>query len=115
MGTTGGNVAVCQSVSILRARVGMFWGLLALLGTLTTTAQAADPDAVTYQNNAAHDGSATFQNFSSTPTKLWSVNLGVAVSYPLIAQGEIYVTAGDNRINNMTVYALNAATGHIDW
>ena len=47
---------------------------------------------------------------------MWSVNLGGAVSYPLVAQGEVYVTAvspsGGYAVN---LYAMNAQTGHIDW
>jgi outer membrane protein assembly factor BamB len=75
----------------------------------------AFPDAVTYQNDPEHDGSVTQAYFSSTPTHLWSTNLGSLLSYPLIAQGEVYVTAGDNSHSGMHLYALNAQTGHVDW
>jgi len=89
----------------------------ALLSCLATApAEAAiDSDAVAYQNNPAHDGSATFSNFSTTPTRLWSVNLGHQISYPLIAQGEVYATVGDNSAANMSLKAVNVATGHVDW
>lgn len=89
---------------------------LLLLGlAIAPAAAATDSDAVTYQNNPAHDGSVTFSNFSTTPTKLWSVNLGHQISYPLIAQGEVYATVGDNTAANMSLQALNVATGHVDW
>src|SRR4051794_28200333 len=95
-----GAILLCPLVSLL-------------LSGLATA--AADSDAVAYQNNPAHDGSATFSNFSTTPTKLWSVNLGHRISYPLIAQGEVYATVGDNTAPNMSLQAVNVATGHVDW
>lgn len=74
-----------------------------------------NPDATAFQNNPAHDGSVVFQNFTTMPSKLWSINLGHRVSYPVIAQGEVYVTAGDRSVPGMNLYALNANSGHIDW
>lgn len=93
-------------------------GALASYSLIPLTARAAtiNPDAVAYQDDPAHDGSVTFQNFSTTPVKMWSVNLGGDVSYPLIAQGEVYVTAvPPSGSYGVSIYALNAQTGHIDW
>ncbi len=79
-------------------------------------AAAINPDAVAYQDNPSHDGSVTFQNFTTSPTKLWSVNLAGSVSYPLIAQGEVYVTSNNpNGAYSVILSALNARTGHTDW
>ena len=83
---------------------------------LTSVALAqSNPDATTFQNDSYHDGSATFQNFTTTPTAMWTLNLGNRVSYPLIAQGEVYVTAANSSSTTMNLYALNARTGHQDW
>lgn len=84
------------------------------LAPLAARAGTINPDAVAYQDDPAHDGSVTFQNFSATPVKQWSVNLGGAVSYPLIAQGEVFVTAR-SPISGVNLYALNAQTGLINW
>ncbi len=72
-------------------------------------APTVNPDAVAFQDDPAHDGAVTFQNFSTTLTKLWSVNLGAQVSYPVIAQGEVIAVSG------LKLYALNAKTGQTSW
>lgn len=103
---------------VFRGRGAILCPIVSLLLSCLATAPAdaaIDSDAVAYQNNPAHDGSATFSNFSTTPTKLWSVNLGHQISYPLIAQGEVYATIGDNAAANMSLDAVNVATGHVDW
>jgi outer membrane protein assembly factor BamB len=76
---------------------------------------STNPDAVAYQINPAHDGAITFSNFSATPQKLWSVKLPGAISYPLIANGEVYITTGDGNTRNMALDAFNGATGNLDW
>lgn len=72
--------------------------------------------AVTYGNNPSHDGSIAVSNFSPTPTKLWSTTVGTnGFSYPLIAQGEVFLTSYDNAGSIMKLYALDAHTGHSNW
>src|SRR5258708_5828282 len=82
------------------------------MGLIVSQVQAGNinPDAVAFQNNTFHDGAVTFQNFSTTPVKLWSTDLGGVVSYPLIAQSEVFVTA-----HGTTLYALDARTGKANW
>ncbi len=96
-------------------QISRWLSLCACTLSLVAPVWGADPDAVAYQNNPAHDGSVTFQNFSTTPTKLWSINLSHSLSYPLIAQGEVFVTSDDNSASSMTLYALNAQTGATNW
>ena len=88
--------------------------VLLLMNPPAALAVPTNPDAVAYQNNAAHDGSVTFQNFSTTPVKLWSANVGGPVSYPLIAQGEVYVTSLSATSSVGFLSARNAITGHLD-
>ena len=105
-----------EAIIMSQVRVSGLFIALSLVMTFAAPAAAANPDAVAYQNDPAHDGAATFQNFSTTPIKLWSTNLGGGVSYPLIAQGEIYVTSVNPSVNGTeNLEALNAQTGHIDW
>jgi outer membrane protein assembly factor BamB len=74
--------------------------------------------SVTYQINPGHSGSVTFGQqlvFPATPT--WSVKLDAAASYPLIAEGKVFVTTADNTKGSYgtTLYALDVATGKSVW
>jgi outer membrane protein assembly factor BamB len=67
--------------------------------------------AVAYQNDAAHDGNQA-DTLSPPLSRVWSINLGGPVSYPLIAGGDVYVTAGPS---GNYLYALSEATGAVAW
>lgn len=68
-------------------------------------------EAVTYQINAAHSGSVTFAaGFAAPLHKLWSYDTGNSLSYPLIADGKLYVVSGGT-----DVFALDAFTGQRKW
>src|SRR5258708_4933940 len=71
--------------------------------------------SVTYQIDYAHSGRAVFGNpltFPATPT--WSVTLDGAVSYPLIADGKVFVTtSGGGNSYGTTLYALDKQTGSV--
>ncbi len=73
--------------------------------------------SVTYQIDYAHSGRAVFGNpltFPATPT--WSVTLDGAVSYPLIADGKVFVTtSGGGNSYGTTLYALDKQTGSVVW
>jgi len=81
--------------------------------------------SVTYQIDYAHSGAALFPNpitFPSGPA--WSVTLNGAtsypsISYPLIANGMVYVTTSSLSLGGNTygawLYALDEQTGHIVW
>ncbi|HEY5048896.1 MAG TPA: PQQ-binding-like beta-propeller repeat protein [Rhizomicrobium sp.] len=66
--------------------------------------------AVTYQINPAHSGSIRLKGFTTPLTKLWSVNLGSALGYAVIADRLVFVNAS----NNVT-YALDLGTGTTHW
>lgn len=78
---------------------------------------AAGSDAVAYQNDAAHDGNQPIGALrASSLLRKWQVNLyGGYLSYPVIAGGRIFVTAGNGGGGTIWLYALNPATGHTDW
>ena len=72
------------------------------------------PDqAVAYQHDASHTG------YGSGPLpplrRLWSLNLGALLAYPLIADGRVFVTGGTTVLGNSTLLALDAATGRTLW
>jgi outer membrane protein assembly factor BamB len=49
-------------------------------------------------------------------TKKWRKDLvGGYVSYPVVAGGRVFVTAGNGGAGTIWLYALNAATGHTEW
>ena len=82
---------------------------LAPTPTPTPTPPPTGPgQAVTYQIDAAHTGSQ-FDTLSPPLIQRWSRNLGSFTSYPLIAGGKVFVTAGT------LLYALDAATGATVW
>jgi len=75
--------------------------------------------AVAYQINPSHSGAIQMSTFSPPLRKLWSIDLGQPISYPLIAGGKVFVTvrnASSNTTNYGTqLYAFDAATGAVAW
>lgn len=72
-------------------------------------ASSAD-QATAYQLDPAHDGYQTGTTITTPLSQAWSVTLPGSVSYPLIVNGVIYVTA-----SNQTLYAIQQATGATLW
>src|ERR1044071_2667354 len=92
--------------------------LFALICTLfTTTAFAQTPEqARNFQINATHTGSITSEHLSPPLRQRWTVNFGQPMSYPLIADGKVFVTVKDGPVNaGTTLYALNATNGATIW
>ena len=78
-------------------------------------ASAADR-ATTYQLNAAHNGYLSGDSLAPPLARRWSLSLGDAVSYPVIADGRVFVVT--QRIGSNvgeTLYALDASTGAVLW
>ena len=69
---------------------------------------AAD-EASAYLVDAAHDGSIADAGLSTPLTQAWSITLPQAASYPVVAEGMVFVTSGK------VLYALNQATGSTIW
>ena len=92
---------------------------------LRLTVARAGSDAVAYQIGTGHDGyQATGALSAKSLAKKWTVRLGGTgggiaeagdVSYPVIAGGRVFVTVENTQSYGSTLYALNAATGTIDW
>jgi outer membrane protein assembly factor BamB len=81
---------------------------------LICPAAATPPAAVAYQMNAAHDGNVNFKKGFSLPLKrLWIRDLKAAVSYPLIANGMVFVTTPHG--HGAALVALDQKTGEIVW
>jgi len=71
--------------------------------------------AVSYQIDTAHSGAQPDSRFVPPLVKRWSHTFGGKVSYPLIVDGRVFVTAKDERNTDTKLYALNAQTGTVLW
>jgi outer membrane protein assembly factor BamB len=96
------------------------WGgstVVAALTTVLMTVTAQAQISSTYQIDAAHDGTlVTQKEFAPPLKKLWSVDLGGPISYPIVAQKMVIVTVSN--IGNdygSQMFALSATTGKIIW
>lgn len=70
----------------------------------------ASTPAVAYQLNDGHTG-VTPDAMAARPTRRWSVTFAGAVSYPLIADGMVFVTVQDSGGYGTKLYGLSASTG----
>jgi outer membrane protein assembly factor BamB len=82
--------------------------------TATLTPTVVNSDAVAYQIDPAHSGRAT-SSLSAPLARKWSVNLGGSISYPIIAQGKVFVTVANANSNGTQLYALDATSGQTVW
>jgi outer membrane protein assembly factor BamB len=90
---------------------------IVLLAALAPPARAAGPATVTLGGDATHDNRVT--GAPEPPLGLrWATHLGAAVSYPVVADGRVFVTvrpqAGDGPYGT-EVYAVDLATGRVVW
>jgi len=78
-------------------------------------AQIAPNQARNYQINAMHDGSAYSEGVMPPLKQKWVVSFGQPISYPLIADGRVFVTIRHESGNGTRLIALNATNGAILW
>ncbi len=97
------------ALAALAAGLGL--GLTAPAMTLA----ASTDQAVAYQLDATHDGDITGSAITAPLSQVWSISLPGAISYPLIVNGVVYVTAATTGSTGTTLYALNQATGATLW
>jgi hypothetical protein len=71
--------------------------------------------AVTYQINATHTGAIRTKSLYPPLAVKWSVNLNATVGYSLIAEGKVFVLAGDSNAGTVNLYALRATDGKKLW
>ena len=125
----GGNMASLGGQESRRFRrrgghvIAACAALVLAVAATTAPASAAKPPppppppsdaAVAYQVNALHDG-AQSDSIAPPLAQTWAVDLGGPVSYPLIAQGDVYVTVPHTSGYGTNLYALDLATGAIKW
>jgi outer membrane protein assembly factor BamB len=99
-------------------RTGAGFAAVALgLALAATPAFAAKEDATAFQINPSHDGNIHLKKFRPVLDLKWSRDLGGDVSYPLIVDGVVYVTAVGYPGGGYgtTLYAMDLNTGDIMW
>jgi len=92
--------------------LGLAPAMSALVCAAPTRASSVD-QAVSYQEDAAHDGHVTSAHLTTPLSKLWSVELGGRLTYPLIVNGIVYVTVAGG--GEPELEAMEAATGKTLW
>jgi outer membrane protein assembly factor BamB len=99
-----GAVSVTRSVTVLARQ--------------TSVAAPVPGNAVAFQVDASHAGHATFgRPFVMPAAPTWSVDLQGAISYPLIANGKVYVLSNQQGagVSYVRLYAFDAQTGKLAW
>jgi len=79
-------------------------------GVKLSSARALPDDWPTYRHDGARSG-ATSTSVTSATKKLWSADLGGALTQAVIAGGRVFVASRDTH----TVYALSAKAGDLSW
>jgi outer membrane protein assembly factor BamB len=90
--------------------------VVAVLATVATSARAATPSTTTLRGDPTHDNRVT--GAPEPPLGVhWAVQLGAAISYPVIADGMVFVTTrpGADAPYGTEVHALDLATGQQRW
>src|SRR3954454_4370991 len=87
-----------------------------IMATVVAIAPAAAraADFRGFQADPAHSGHASDETFVPPLKRAWSRSLGGPVSYPVIANGMVFVTVA-NRDKGTTLMALDAASGADRW
>src|SRR5438128_4818529 len=103
------------AATLMSAAVAM----AALTGAVqpASAAVGADP-ATAYQVTGQHDGSQPSESLTPPLARRWDVALNGLVSYPLIANGSVFVTTGHPPAadgSTASLYAINEITGTIAW
>jgi streptogramin lyase/outer membrane protein assembly factor BamB len=93
--------------------------MTALTGAVqpASAAVGADP-ATAYQVTGQHDGSQPSESLTPPLARRWDIPLNGLVSYPLIANGSVFVTTGHPPAadgSTASLYAINVTTGTIAW
>ncbi len=89
--------------------------LIFILFAITTRAQTPPEQARNFQINATHTGSITTEHLIPPLKQRWVVDFGKRISYPLIADGRVYVTVVAEAPHGTTLFALDATNGATLW
>ena len=72
-------------------------------------------DSTSYQINGRHDGRSVGQPIPRSLEQLWTRRMGGKVSYPVIADGMVFVSVRHRGSYGTDLYALDQTTGNVAW
>jgi outer membrane protein assembly factor BamB len=81
----------------------------------TSSAQVSPEQARNFQIDSTHTGAISVEGLTPPLNQKWVVNFGRPISYPLIADGRVFVTVKNATGQGTTLFALNAANGSTLW
>ncbi|HKY44208.1 MAG TPA: PQQ-binding-like beta-propeller repeat protein [Pyrinomonadaceae bacterium] len=90
-------------------------GLISFAFATTTQAQVPPEQARNFQINTTHTGSIAVENLTPPLTQKWVVNFRQPISYPLIADGRVFVTVKNSIGHGTRLFALDATNGSTLW
>jgi outer membrane protein assembly factor BamB len=88
---------------------------ISILFAISVQAQVGQDQARNFQINETHTGSSSSPGLVPPLKPKWSVNFGQNISYPIIADGKVFVTVRNASVYGTKVYALNAVDGSTLW
>lgn len=101
---------------VLAALLGLLCALAAPVVAAPGATAPGPVEAVAYQIGVSHDGYSGDTTIVPPLTPRWSHTFAGPVSYPLIADGKVFVTVADNGGSyGTTLYALDPVTGATIW
>lgn len=80
----------------------------------TTISAQVTNQARNFQNDATHTGSVTTDHLTPPLRQRWAVDFGQKISYPLIADGKVFVTVRNASSGSM-LFALEQTFGGFIW
>jgi outer membrane protein assembly factor BamB len=98
---TSSLLCICVCTSVLMA--------------VAVSASAQTDLSVTYQITPSHTGAITTTGLKPPLSVKWSVAVVGTASYPIIAEGMVFVIGGGNGSTPSTLYGLNGTTGATVW
>ena len=92
-----------------------FYLCMSSVVTFAVGASAQADLSVTYQITPSHTGEIRTTGVTPPLSQMWKVTLTGTASYPIIADGMLFVIGGGNESTPSTLYALNGTTGATVW
>ena len=105
----------CRSVMYMKNLTLALAGLILIFFATTARAQDDPEQARNFQINTTHTGSISSATLTPPLKQRWVVNFGRPMSYPLIADGKVYVTVKDAVGQGTTLFALDSTNGGVLW
>jgi outer membrane protein assembly factor BamB len=106
-----------SAIALTAAAGGLILGLTTsnTFGAAAAPATSTTDTALTYQVDTSHDGDPRDDTLVPPLQQAWTVSLPDPASYPLIADGRVFVTVNHWQIAQVELYAFDLKTGSSLW